>query len=394
MSKALAPETLVYDLIMAGDPRVSPDGRQIVYTLSTTDRDSRKTASHLWSRGIDGSAPRRLTWSGERNGSARWSPDGLQIAFVSDRVPKSGIFVLPAGAGGEARAITRHGQPIGDLAWSPDGTRLAYTVLVDPENPDEAERPADAAPRVRVTRRLDYKQDNRGYLNAARTQVFVVDVETGARRQITTDPFDHSFPQWSPDGRRLAARVSYRNGFHAQLAVISPESGETTLVGAETDLVALWAWSPSGDRIIIAIDVAHSLQPDFFLYDVAGGTMRRLTDDLPFLPDAGFPTILPPAQPVWLDDRRVLVHAIRGGASELAVIDTATGAVEPVCHWEAIHSGLSVDAAGRYVVQAHSRIDAVGEIVVYDLATAQTRVVTTYNGPLLQDHPAPLQEAA
>ena len=90
--------------------------------------------------------------------------------------PKTGSSCCPIDAPGEAREITRHKHPITDLAWSPDGTRLAYTVLVDPENLDETEPSEGAAPRVRVTRRFDYKQDNRGYLGDARLQVLVVDI--------------------------------------------------------------------------------------------------------------------------------------------------------------------------------------------------------------------------
>jgi dipeptidyl aminopeptidase/acylaminoacyl peptidase len=387
MTRPLSPDTLIYDLAMAGDPQVAPDGSRVLYTLSTTDPDTKKTTSHLWVCAIDGTAPRRLTWSGERNGSARWSPDGRQIAFVSDRVTKSGLFVLPVEGGGEAREVTRHGQPIGDPAWSPDGARVAYTVLYDPANPTDEEPPESAAPRVRVTRRIDYKQDNRGYLNDARTQVFVVDVATGARRQVTTARFDHNYPQWSPDGRWLSSRISYRNGFYSQLALVDLVSGETRRVGPETGVVGLWAWSPQGDRIIFAGDTAHTFQLDFFLYDVAADTVRRLTDDLPSLPDAGFPTILPPAQPVWLDDRRAFFHAVHAGASQLALIDSVTGRVEVVQDWTALHTFLSVDAARRHVVQAYAGLDAVGEIVVFDPASAQTRVITQYNAPLLREHP-------
>src|SRR5699024_7686984 len=121
---------------------------------------------------------RQLTQTGERNSGARWSPDGYQIAFVSDRVKKSGIFVMSL-AGGEAREITRHAQGISGLAWSPDGTRIAYTTLYDPENTDEAEPDKDAPPPVRVTRRIDYKQDGRGYLADKRLQVWVVGIESG-----------------------------------------------------------------------------------------------------------------------------------------------------------------------------------------------------------------------
>ena len=102
MGRPISPETLVYGLTNAEDPQVSPDGRRVVYTSSTTDAESKKGQSEVWICDIDGGNARQLTHGGTRNGGARWSPNGSQIAFVSDRVgeKKAGIFVLPAGSGG------------------------------------------------------------------------------------------------------------------------------------------------------------------------------------------------------------------------------------------------------------------------------------------------------
>ena len=387
MSRPLSPDTLVYGLGAASSPQISPDGTQVLYTLTSCDQATKTGTSQLWICRVDGGAARRLTWGGEHNGGARWSPDGRQIAFVSDRVPKNGIFVLQVDSPGEAREVTRHGESIGDLAWSPDSLRLAYTVLVDPENPDEAERPAGAAPRVRVTRRLDYKQDNRGYLGDARLQVLVVGAAGGERRQITRVLNDHGSPQWSPDGLRLATRVSYLNGFCSQLALIQVATGEVELIGPEGGSIGIWAWSPGGDRIVFAGDTRPTAQLDFFVYEVDARAVRRLTEDLRSLPDAGFPTIQPPAQPVWLDERRVLFHAIVAGASVLETIDCVSGQVERVGGWPSLHAGLSVDAARRYAVQGYSSLEMTGEVVVVDLAAAETRVITAVNAAVLAAAP-------
>src|SRR5947207_6292601 len=96
MGKPLAPDTLVYDFTPANDPQISPDGTRIIYALGKTDRESKKATSQLWICDVDGGNARQLTQSGERNGGGRWSPDGGQIAFVSDRVgeKKRGIFVM------------------------------------------------------------------------------------------------------------------------------------------------------------------------------------------------------------------------------------------------------------------------------------------------------------
>src|SRR5215469_6446517 len=365
MPRHLTPDTLVYELVAAGDPQFAPDGTHVVYTLARADDKTKKQVSDLWLCGIDGSSPRRLTWGG-RNGNARWSPDGTQIAFTSDRVKASGIFVLPVEGGGEARELTRHAQSVGDLAWSPDGARIAYTTLYDPENPDEREPDPEDAPRVRVTRRIDYKQDTRGYLGDARKQVFVVEVASGARRRITSALADHDVPQWSPDGRWLAVRIPNRNTMFSQLGMVDAASGETTLVGPESGVVSVWAWSPSGGSILFAGDTAQTWQTDLFVYDIATGSTRRLTDDLQCLPDAGFAPVVPPAQPIWLDESHALFHAFHAGASGLYTVDVTSGDVTPVVTWDALHAGLSADAAGRYIAQARGTLETVGEIAVYD----------------------------
>jgi dipeptidyl aminopeptidase/acylaminoacyl peptidase len=411
MPQPLTPEALIFDLVQASDPQVAPDGGCIVYTRTTADRQSRQTTSHLWLCDIDGGNQRQLTYAGQRNSSARWAPDGQALAFVSDRVPKSGLFVLPL-TGGEAREITHHRQAIADPAWSPDGRWLAYTTQVDPDNPTEAEPPAGAAPRVRVTRRLDYKYDGRGYLNDARQQVFVVEVASGARRQVTDGPADHQRPTWSPDGRWLAVARANHTAMGARLALIEVATGETRLIGPERGVVDLWAWSPAGDRLLLAGEPTPTWQTDFYLYDLGTGGLRRLTEDLPCLPAGAYPGPLP-SPLVWLDEQRVLFHALHAGRSQLSILDCADGRVERIQDWPARHVGLSVDAARRVAVQGHASPTATGELVVTDLVASRqspvassnpqlptpnpqfplspqsSHIITDFNGPLLRAAPSP-----
>ncbi|MGN6812786.1 MAG: S9 family peptidase, partial [Thermomicrobiales bacterium] len=261
----------------------------------------------------------------------------------------------------------------------------------DPANPEETARPADAPPPVRVTRRIDYKQDNRGYLNDVRNQTFVVDVTSGARRRLTgdgPDPADHNFPQWSPDGRTIAAKRPSHNGMRSRLALIDVATGAETLVGAEEGVLSVWSWSPDGARILFAGDTQQTYQADFFTYDVASGAVRRLTDDLQIAPAAGQPTIVGPSQPVWLDERQALVHANRAGGSGLYVVDSETGATEPVVRWQAQSVTMSAGGAGRWVAQDYSAHGVSGELAVTDTERGETTVITHYNDHIFAEHPA------
>jgi len=376
------PTALVYDVQTPVEPQISPDGARIVYTLSRADRATRKTSGQLWLCDRDGGNAQQITASGQQNGGARWSPDGRQIAFVSDRVAapaKQGIFVLPADQPGEARHLTSHNQAIGDLAWSPDGTTIAYTTAFDPENPNE-EPPKEGEPaRVKVTRRLDYKFDGRGYLGDARTQVWTVDVASGERRRLTGEPVDHNQPVWSPDGRALAVRRQTSDGWTRVIAIIDVASGEISQVGDINGAHLTAAWSPSGERLVLTGDPGHTYQPDLYLYDVARREIRRLTEDLAVLPAEG----INDTAMVWLDERRVLINAVEHARHGLYVLDVESGQLERRSSEDATTIGISVDAAGRYVAQAYASFASVGEISVHDLREASTSVVTHYNDELV-----------
>lgn len=392
MPNPLTPETVVYGFSSAADPQISPDGERIVYGLSKADPQTKKTGSQLWITNRDGSNTRQLTQQGSRNAVARWSPDGATIAFVSDRVKRAGIFVMPANGAGEAREVTRHNQGIGELAWSPDGSHLAYTTTWDPENPDEADPPDGAAPKVRVTRRIDYKQDTRGYLNDLRLHVWVVDVASGEKRRISSDLVDHMAPRWSPDGTKIGAQRFTLNGMASQLVIFDVASGEQTIIGPEKGVVSLWSWSPSGDRIIMAATPNASPQTDLYVYDVARGDLRQLSEDTPMLPTGGDVMSGAPAAPVWLDDEQVLFSAARAGASGLYTVGATSGGIEPVVIWNELHAGLSVDAAGRYVAQTFHDAGHVHEISVFDLQTGAREVITDYSAAVFAEAPPAMPE--
>lgn len=379
MGTPLTPRTAVYGLKAAGDPQLSPDGATIVYSLGAIDFETKKTASHLYACSPDGSDTRQLTYAGQQNRGARWSPDGRQLAFVSDRVEKSGIFLL-ALDGGESRELCRYAPgSIQDLAWSPDGTRIAFIAPFDEDNPESARPKEGAAPPVRVTRRIDYKQDTRGYLDDLRWHLFVLDVASGEYERISTRSDDHTNPAWSPDGTQLAVRIYLQNTMRSALALLPAGGGETMLVTPESGAVSTWAWSPDGSRIAYTGDPEVTWQPDWFVYDLASGETRRVTGDLPCLPDGGFTPVVPPSQPAWIDDHRLLFHAVHRGASGLWEVDIDSGDVQQVEGELELRAGMSTDRAGRYVAQAGGGLDWSGEIVVIDRQGGGRKRITTYN---------------
>ena len=384
--KPLTPSTLVYGFTAAGDPQVSANGSHIAYTLSKTDAATKKADTQVWVCDVSGANKRRLTWSGERNASPRWSPDGRSLAFTSDRAGTPGLFVLPM-EGGEAREVTRYHSAINDIAWSPDGTHIVFVASVDPANPEgEPLKPGAPAP-VRVTSRIDYKQDVFGYLGDVRGQLFVVDVASGERKQLTSEPYTKNSPRWSPDSRRICAKVSTNNGMMSHLLILDADGSNAVTEGGPDGNVSTWEWSPDGSKIAYTGDTALTWQTDFFLYDVAAGNSRRVTTDLQCLPDGGFTPFIPPSMPAWLDERNVLFHAVHAGASGLYVIDLETGEVEQVEGERSLCSGMSTDKARRYVAQSMGSLSQIGEITVFDRKEGVRTTVTDYSEAVFGEAP-------
>lgn len=114
------------------DPQVSPDGRQVVFVLRSTDLEANRGRTDLWIVGTDGEGLRRLTSHEEGDSNPRWAPDGRSLYFLSSRSGSSQVWQLEL-AGGEPRQVTDLPLDVGNLIVSPDGKRLAFSLAVFPD---------------------------------------------------------------------------------------------------------------------------------------------------------------------------------------------------------------------------------------------------------------------
>ena len=200
----------LFSLKDVADPRLSPDGRQVAYTLNTLDAKEDDSDEDIYLVSTDGGEPLRLTSGKKAETSPRFSPNGEWMAFLSDRDGKKTQVYLMSRRGGEAVKLTDFKASVSGLAWSPDSKRLALVVAdVDPDATDEEDEEKTSeekkkTPKAIVLRRLQFKRDGEGYIRDFRKHIHVFELEKKTSVQVTSGPFDDSDPAWSPDGQSIA----------------------------------------------------------------------------------------------------------------------------------------------------------------------------------------------
>jgi dipeptidyl aminopeptidase/acylaminoacyl peptidase len=345
--------TDIYRLRDVTDPRISPEGEWIAYTVTTVDSTKDKSDSDVWMVKWDGSRTLRLTSSPESEASPRWSPDGRYLSFVSGRYESKGgqVWLLDR-AGGEAVRLTEFKGGVADHEWSPDGTRLA--ILSHDPDPEDAKPDSlkSKNPKPLVIDRYHFKEDGDGYLDRRRDHIYIIDVASKKVVQVTTGDFDESSPRWSPDGKRLAF-VSSRGADpdrenNSDLFVIDAAAGATarqltTWTGPDRSPV----WSPDGTQIAYLQgsepQISAYNQEQLAVIASTGGTPRLLTtaldrdvSDPTWTPDGKSITVLVP------DDRVVYV----------ASVSLADGQITKTLEGRRVVTGIDVAPGGRTVARS------------------------------------------
>src|SRR5947209_7757156 len=110
----------VFQIQTATVPQISPDGRRIVYQRNFADMSTDRRYSNLWIVNFDGSGDRPLTTGKFTDADARWSPDGTELAFTTNRDGSTQVWRMWIDSGQMAQ-VTRMNEAPGSLNWSPDG---------------------------------------------------------------------------------------------------------------------------------------------------------------------------------------------------------------------------------------------------------------------------------
>ena len=198
----------LFNLEVATDPEISPDGRFIAYVRKSNDIMTDKAHPTIWIVDVATGQQRPLLAGSGSYFSPRWSPDGTRLAYVAAESGSPQLFVRWMNTGESARITGLPDSP-GALAWSPDGRRIAYTMFV----PDEPATLGKAPPKpdgakwaepLEVIDKVTYRTDDEGYLKPGYYQLFWVPADGGAATQLTFGATHAGGSvSWTPDSRSI-----------------------------------------------------------------------------------------------------------------------------------------------------------------------------------------------
>ena len=407
----------LYQFKQVSRPRISPDGQQVAFVVTTINERKQEYYSSIWIASTDGRETKRFTGGPSNAHGQVWSPDGRWLAFVADRKgepadnaqaeqkkpgkTKSQIWLIPTD-GGEAQQLTFMQHGASNPVWSPDSKQIVFNAQVGPA--DEENEDGKTIPKVRVIDRLWYRLDGVGFIYERRNHLFLIDVAGGEAQQLTAGDWDDTDPAWSPDGSRIAyvsGRAEDRWRFpcpdiYTQV-ITNGNPGDLQCLTNSSLVCSTPSWSPDGTTIAFIGGLKLHAGGHLDLYSIPAsierGSATCLSQDFEGTfqdwtnSDIGDEHLTPP--PVWSTDGTTLyaLASHRGASRIFAVATSGAGSNPPALTPGEVHvRDFSLDKLNSKMALLIGNPTQLQEIYVRSLAPEnELNRLTTFNDALLSE---------
>lgn len=387
----------LFKLQSVTNPQLSPDGKEALFIKTHIDEEENKYIANLYHIDLETKETTQWTYGNHRVSSPKWSADGKQIAFLSNRDDKNQLYILSA-RGGEAKKLTSFEKGVSGFEWSPCGTKIWFDASVkegktftDKEEKDEKKKPEP----VRVTK-MKYKMDGVGLLpQDSFKQIGFIDIETEEVTQFTEGNHQHTLQAVSNDGKQIVIGVNRNENldfeFRQPLYLVDVESKEETIIIDEEGYYGGANFSLDDDYIaFVGSDRAfqNATHGNLYVYDTKRGNTINITESV----DApvGDYTVADHQQganapaAVWTKDNDLYFQLSSMGDVRL-YFATLEGELYPASQENEHVYGYDVNREGDFALLAVSSAVNPGEIYQLMIATGERVALTSFNKDYLEE---------
>ncbi|HEY6274209.1 MAG TPA: S9 family peptidase [Terriglobales bacterium] len=275
-------------------------------------------------------------------GDSTWSPDGQQIAFISNLSGQRNLWIVPA-EGGWPVQLTVSNQRQSNPAWSPQGRWIAYTSDIDGNE---------------------------------QWDIFLVSPRNGQVVNLTNTPeISEENPSWSPDGEELAYSAKPKHAASSELEIL--EVSTRRVIHLTSNTPKEWSnnsplWSRDGKHLVFTRLRADSKDSDIFIVGSDGATAVNLT---PHQREHMFS-----ATDISPDGKTVLITSnANNGYLNAGLLDIASRKITWLTKdkWEVTAGRFSPD--GKLATWM-ANIDGNVEVFAYELATRKSAALPFQKG--------------
>lgn len=264
-------------------PKWSPDSSRIVYTryeIIEHPFTMLTDTGEIWVMDVNTREAIQLTQNGVADLWPTWSPDGQQIAYVSEKITyeagqtivTDSLRIINAGGSGD-KEVFQCPFSCGKPSWSPSGEHLAFHMLSN-----------------------DHAQDSIN--STSHTEIYTINLDGTDLTRRTEGVSNAWGPRWSPDGQQIVFQRQEKDSiriFDLQKEV-EFALNLYDVVGAQEP-----TWAPDQSHILFSADrIGRSVQ-EMYLYDISDEMVERMfTEEEP----------IDMNEPDWSPDGRRIVLSV------------------------------------------------------------------------------------
>lgn len=372
----------LYRIRSISDVHISPDGRSVIYAVTTSDLPRAQRTIHIWMMDIDGRNVRQLTSGDQSERSAAFSPDGKWISYLS--LKDQQLYLMPA-AGGEAKKLTNISTGVLDPLWSPDNKWIAFSTDVYPEcggndacNKKIADTWAKGPLKAHMADALLYRHWT-DWKDGTRTHIFLADARTGDTRDLTPGDFDSPSFQlsgslqydFSPDSKEFVfvsnhdkQSASSTNNDLWLISLTDRQAQPRNITASNPAYDGHPKYSPDGKYIAYRMQKQPGYESDLFrlaIYDRTAGASSVLTESFRNWVDAL----------QWSDDSKsIYFSAPVEGQTPIHRVDLASKAITQVLADKTIFE-WNVSSGAKRLLYTRSSVGEPVEVFSADISSGK-----------------------